>query len=176
LRYAAFLRGINVSGHAVIRMADLKRAFERMGFVNVRTLLASGNVIFDSQRSDRKLLTREIEAGLQELKQDIRLILRSVDDLDALRQADPFREIEVTPSIRLYVTFLAARSRPRSISVPYATAQNEFRILSATAEDVFSVLDLSKGKGTPDAMNVIEREYGSDVTTRNWNTVLKVLA
>jgi uncharacterized protein (DUF1697 family) len=176
LRFAAFLRGINVGGHGAIRMADLKRAFERMGFVNVRTLLTSGNVVFDSQRSDRKVLTREIEAGLQELKQDIRVILRSVDDLAALRQADPFREIEVTPGIRLYFTFLAARSRRRTITLPFATAQNEFRILSETAEDVFSVLDLSKGKGTPDAMNVIEREYGSDVTTRNWNTVLKVLA
>lgn len=45
--YVAFLRGINVGGHAVIRMSELQRAFEGLGFENVRTVLASGNVIFD---------------------------------------------------------------------------------------------------------------------------------
>jgi hypothetical protein len=40
---------------------------------------------------------------------------------------------------------------------------------------VFSVVDLEKGLGTPEAMALIEREFGSNITTRNWNTVLKVL-
>jgi uncharacterized protein (DUF1697 family) len=44
-----------------------------------------------------------------------------------------------------------------------------------TPTEVFSVLDLSKGKGTPDVMSILEKEFGSKLTTRNWNTILKIL-
>jgi hypothetical protein len=88
---------------------------------------------------------------------------------------DPFRGVAVTPSIRLYVTFLGEGSGPRTMAIPFSTPQGEFRILRATATEVFSVLDLALGKGTPQAMSIIEKEFGADVTTRNWNTVLKAL-
>jgi len=177
IRYVAFLRGINVGGHAPILMADLKRAFERLGFSDVRSLLASGNVVFASARADQKGLTNEIESGLKRaFKKDIRVILRGLDDLEMLRSAAPFKGIQVTPSIRLYVTFLSEKAKSRTISIPYASPQGEFRILQATSGEVFSVLDLSKGMGTPDAMNILEKEFGAEVTTRNWHTVLKAMA
>lgn len=64
-QYVAFLRGINVGGHGLIKMIDLKKAFEKMGFENVRTLLASGNVVFESEQTDNKALTTEIESFLK---------------------------------------------------------------------------------------------------------------
>jgi len=170
------LRGINVGGHATIKMSALKDAFEGMGFKDVRTLLASGNVIFECENSDEKMIADKIRSGLKEtLKKDIGVILRSRDDLETLRSADPFKGIEVTPSIRLYVTFFAEKTAPRTIAIPYATPQGEFRILRASPLEVFSVLDLAKGKGTPEAMSILEKEFGSNLTTRNWNTVLKTL-
>lgn len=175
-RYVAFLRGLNVGGHALIKIADLKKAFEKMGFENVRTLLASGNVIFESEQTDKKALIKEIESELRKaFKKDISVILRSLDDLKKLQSSEPFKGAKITPSIRLYVTFLSEKARPRTITIPYTSPQKEFRILHATPMEVFSVLDLSKGKGTPDAMNILEKEFGSNVTTRNWNTILKVL-
>ena len=45
-KYAAFLRGINVGGNNIIKMEELKKVFESMGFLNVKTILASGNVLF----------------------------------------------------------------------------------------------------------------------------------
>jgi uncharacterized protein (DUF1697 family) len=174
--YVAFLRGINVGGRSLIKMTDLRKVFAKIGFTNVRTMLASGNVVFSSAQMDEKAIVDEIRLGLKKtLKNDIGVALRSLDELKKLRSADPFKGIAVTPSIRLYVTFMAEKAKPRTISVPYATPQGEFRILQATPLEVFSVLDLAKGKGTPEAMNIIEKEFGSDVTTRNWNTVLKVL-
>jgi uncharacterized protein (DUF1697 family) len=176
IRYVAFLRGINVGGHALVKMADLKKAFAEMGFANVRTLLASGNVLFDSGQADKKVIAEKIGDGLRKLlRKDVGVALRSRDDLETLRLADPFKGIEVTPDIRLYVTFRGERAGPRSISIPYATPQGELRILRATPTEVFSVLDLAKGKGTPEAMAIIEKEFGASVTTRNWNTVLKAL-
>ena len=175
-QYVAFLRGINVGGHGLIRMTDLKIAFEKMGFKNVRTVLASGNVVFQSELTDTKALTKEIESSLKKaFEKDISVILRSSDDLNKLQSSEPFKGITVTPSIRLYVTFLSKKTGPRTITIPYTSFQNEFRILHATPTDVFSVLDLSKGKGTPDVMNILENEFGPYITTRNWNTVLKVL-
>jgi uncharacterized protein (DUF1697 family) len=175
-QYIAFLRGINVGGHALIKMADLKKTFEKMGFKNVRSFLASGNVVFESERTDASAITKEIESGLKAaFNRDINVILRSLDDLKKLKSLEPFKGITVTLSTRLYVTFLSEKSRPRSIAIPYTSPQKEFSILHATPREVFSILDLSKGKGTPDVMNILKNEYGSNITTRNWNTILKVL-
>jgi hypothetical protein len=44
-----------------------------------------------------------------------------------------------------------------------------------TPWEVFSVLDLSKGKGTIDTMSILEKEFGPNVTTRNWNTILRII-
>lgn len=175
-RYVAFLRGINVGGNTVIKMADLKATFERMGFQDVRTVLASGNVIFAAIAKDPKTLATEIETGLKKaLGKDIDVVVCSSDDLKKLQSSEPFKGIEMTPSMRLYVTFLSAKIQPRTICIPYSTAEGEFRILQATAGEVFSVVDFAKGKGTLEAMLILEKEFGSKLTTRNWNTVLKIL-
>jgi uncharacterized protein (DUF1697 family) len=175
-QYIAFLKGINVGGHLLIRMADLKNSFEEMGFEHVRTILASGNVIFESRQDDKQVLTQKIESALKSAwKKDIGVILRNMDDLRNLRSSGPFRRTRMTPDIRLYVTFLAHRAGPRSITLPYTSPGGEFGIIHATDGEVFSSIDLSKGKGTTDLMNLLTKEYGPDITTRNWNTVVKVL-
>lgn len=174
--YAAFLRGINVGGHAPIKMADLKTVFEGLGFKNVRTILASGNVVFETEPADQEALQGEIEAGLKKsYKNDIGVLLRRLDDLKKLRALEPFRGIAAGPSLRLYVTFLSEKAGRLAPSPPQASPQKGFRILRATPAEVFSVVDLSLGKGTTEAMAWIEKEFGSRVTTRNWNTVLKIL-
>jgi uncharacterized protein (DUF1697 family)/uncharacterized protein YdhG (YjbR/CyaY superfamily) len=175
--YVAFLRGINVGGKGLVRMADLTDAFEDMGFTGVRTVLASGNVVFASERTDKKAITVEIGAALKKmLNRDIGVLLRGMDELKKLESMQPFKGIKMTPGIRLYVTFLAGKTRVRSIEIPYASERNGFRILSATRSEVFSVVDLAKGKGTPELMSMIEREFGPMATTRNWDTVLKTTA
>ena len=175
--YVAFLRGINVGGHAPIKMAALKDAFAEMGFEKVRTLLASGNVLFESGQADKRAIAAEIALGLHRLlRKDVGVVVRSRQDLEKILAADPFKGIVVTPSTRLYVTFLGEKTGPRTMAVPYAAPRGDFRILRATPTEVFSVLDLSKGKGTPEAMAIIEKEFGANVTTRNWNTVLKALS
>jgi uncharacterized protein (DUF1697 family) len=85
-QYIVFLREINVGGQALITMADLKKAFEKIGFKNVRTFLASGNVVIESEQTDASALTKEIESGLKAaFNRDINLILRSLDDLKKLK-------------------------------------------------------------------------------------------
>ena len=86
-RYAAFLRGVNL-GKRTVKSAELKSAFEAMGFTEVKTLLASGNVLFDAKPS--KGLKAKIEAGLKEqFGFAIGTVLRSVDELEAMVASDP---------------------------------------------------------------------------------------
>jgi len=107
-RYVAFLRGINVGGHGAIKMTDLKAAFDRMGFNGVKTVLASGNVVFEAPQADEKGLRIEIESGLKKaFRRDISVLLRNRDDLRQLRSSEPFKRIEALPGVQLYVTFLS---------------------------------------------------------------------
>lgn len=167
-RYAAFLRGINVGGNNLISMDDLLEAFASWGFANVKTVLASGNVIFDA----KAVTAQGIEQKMAEsFGMGSSVILRTIDNLQALADADPFRGIKVTPQTRLYVTFLA--EKPKSDRVP--RQDENFRILRVSGGEVFSVLTVVPDRRTVDLMKVLEDTFGKKVTTRNWKTVLRVL-
>ena len=172
MKYVALLRGINVGGHT-IKMAELKTVFESMKFENVKTLLASGNVLFETPEAN-SLLTPQIEERLEKkYGYKIGVILRSSEQIQLLITKDPFKDITVTPETRLYVTFLS--EKPTStLKIPYETPDKNFKILSVTETEVCSVLTLTPDHKTVDLMSMIEKEYGKKVTTRNWNTVLKV--
>lgn len=66
-KYVAFLRGINVGGNALIKMADLKIALSQSGLNNVRTYIQSGNVIFESSENDKYLLADHISEVIQSI-------------------------------------------------------------------------------------------------------------
>lgn len=156
-------------------MDDLKRAFESLGFGNVKTVLASGNVLFEAQRTSATLLAKTIEQKLkQRFGSDIGVIVRTLKELERLAESNPFRGIAVTPQTRLYVTFLSEEPTSR-LKIPYATPDKAFRILRVTTSEVSSLLTLSPDHGTVDLMQIIEKEFGRKVTTRNWNTVLRLL-
>ena len=86
-RYAAFLRGVNL-GKRTVKSAELKAAFEAMGFGNVRTLLASGNVLFDAKPS--RTLKQVVEDGLRaQFGFEVLVVLRTLDDLKTMVASDP---------------------------------------------------------------------------------------
>jgi hypothetical protein len=161
--YVAFLRGINVSGKQ-IKMDALRKAFESLGFQNVKTALASGNVLFESGEKDKARLAKTIRKKLaDEFGQDKPVMLRTIGEIRGMVDSDPFKGIEVTPQTRLYVTFLE-KSSLGGLPIPYESPEGDFKILSASGGALFSVLELSPSRGTVDLMSVIEKEYGSDVT------------
>jgi uncharacterized protein (DUF1697 family) len=61
-QYIAFLRGIN--GGLTLKMADLRKLFERLGFTNIKTVLATGNVIFEASQSNRMEIASQIERAI----------------------------------------------------------------------------------------------------------------
>lgn len=173
-KYAAFLRGINVGG-VTVKMDKLKKTFEAIGFTNVKTLLASGNVLFMAPAASESTLVNKIETKLETaFGREIGVLVRKVEALQRLAEDNPFAGIKVTPQTRLYVTFLSEKPKS-SLKIPYESPDKGFKIIRANAGEVCTVLTLSPTAGTVDLMSFLEKEFGRKVTTRSWNTIEKIL-
>ena len=113
-RYVALLRGINVGTAKRLGMADLRAVFERLGFTNVRTLLQSGNVVFDSARAP---VASAIETAIASTGVSARVLVLSASAFRTIVDANPLREVSVDHS-KAVVTFVEAM--PASVDRPAA--------------------------------------------------------
>jgi uncharacterized protein (DUF1697 family) len=170
-KYAAFLRGINVGGHKKVPMPALKQVFENLGFGNVKTLLISGNVVFEGRHEQVRRIPGALEKAFGF---PIDTIVFPFEVIVKMVRSAPFTAVRVSPRTRLYVTFLA-REPSAPPRLPLLSDDRSFTILRLADRAVFSVLDPGKN-GTPEAMNLLEKTFGNNVTTRNFNTVVKVAA
>lgn len=172
-RYIAFLRGINVGGHHKVPMPELRIELEKLGFENTVTILNSGNVIFGAAKDDSENLEKTISGQLEKsFGFPIPTMVRSSEMICELLNADPFKDIKVTKDIRLYVSFLRENIET-NLKLPWSSADNSYRILSKENKTILSVLDLSISK-TIKAMETLEKNFGKDITTRNWNTLERI--
>lgn len=173
--YASFLRGINVGGHKKVPMEKLRATFEALGYAQVRTLLNSGNVIFQAKNAAPASLDRRIARELEEaFGFPIGVITRPVESLRQMVEADPFTGIKVTPETRLYVTFFSETPESK-LPLPHETPGKELQILALKDNAIFSVVTISDRRGTVDAMGFLEKTWGREVTTRNWNTIQRIV-
>ncbi|MCH7565028.1 MAG: DUF1697 domain-containing protein [Gemmatimonadetes bacterium] len=105
-RHIAFLRGINVGGHRV-KMDEVGHLFVGLGFSDVSTFIASGNVVFESPDKDCAGLEQTIEGHLEtELGYEVATFIRSITELQAISAVEPFGTAD--PNHSLYVVFLHA--------------------------------------------------------------------
>lgn len=151
-------------------MAKLRAAFEAAGFTDVKTVLASGNVVFSANRASESTLQRKAQAAmLKRLGRDFLTIVRSVDALRAMLETDPYKRFDLAPGAKRIVTFL--RGRPTS-QIVLPIELDGARILSMADGAVFSAY-MPSPKG-PVFMRLIEKTFGKELTTRTWDTVAKV--
>ena len=168
-RYVAFLRGVSPMN---ARMPQLRRCFEQAGFTNVRTLLSSGNVVFDAPSRSASAIARKAEATMErELDRTFRTFVRPASHLRALIDADPFAGWELAADAKRVVTFLHAAGAGDT-ALP--RQQDGLRILAVKEADVFTAYIPTPGN--PRFMALIEKTFGADVTTRTWETVKKCAA
>ena len=105
MKYVAFLRGINVSGQKIIKMENLREMFSSFGFKNVTTYIQSGNVLFETAKTNAQTLTKKIESGLQKaLGYDVTVLVRTVDEMVEIVKRNPFKNIKADEEKLLYVT------------------------------------------------------------------------
>jgi uncharacterized protein (DUF1697 family) len=166
-RYAAFLRGVSPMN---AKMPQLKAAFEAAGFTDVKTVLSSGNVIFDGPRASAASLQRKAEAAIWELLgRDFLTIVRPIDALRKMLASDPYKAFRLPAGAKRVVTFL--RARPRA-APELPIELHGARILHMSGGEVFTAYVRSP-KG-PVFMTLIEQTLGKELTTRTWDTVAKV--
>ena len=174
-KYVALLRGINVGGNKLIKMADLREVFESARFKNVRTYIQSGNVIFESADTDDQAIVRKIEKKIyQALGHEVTVILRTVAELKASVKAGPFKNIESGEDVMLFVTFMASApiKEPR---LPFMIAKENAEILAIKNRAAFIVCRRKKNGMFSFPNAFFEKELGVSSTTRNWRTVYKIL-
>lgn len=171
--YVAFLRGINVGGHHKVPMADLRGEMEHLNCEKVVTLLNTGNIIFEAKADEIGTLENTISAHLEKVFDfPIPVIIRKSEVILKMLANDPFQSTPLTKDIRLYVSLL--RKAPEvAIQLPWTSENQAFQIIEIRDNTIFSVLDLSVTK-TPKGMENLERYFGKDITTRNWNTIKRV--
>ncbi len=169
----ALLRAVNVGGRAKIGMADLRQAFAALGFADARTVLQTGNAIFESEAQSGRKLESELESALAEmlgLQTDV--LIRSAQDWDAIIAANPFpREAANDPS-HLIVMPLKDEPGQDALKELRAAVKGRERVEMVGPQLYITYPD---GIGRSKLTNaLIEKRLRTRGTGRNWNTVLKI--
>ena len=173
-KFIAFLRAINVGGH-IVKMDQLRELFAAMGFANVETFIASGNVIFESKSKDTNALQLQIENHLlKAVGYEVATYVRTVDELARVAKYQPFSESELNAEGNtLYVGFIAD-SPAKAVSQKVESLATDVDDLKVTGREVYWLLHTnfsdSKLSGP-----ILERTLGTKVTFRNINTVRRIV-
>jgi uncharacterized protein (DUF1697 family) len=165
-RYVAFLRGVSPMN---AKMPALKSCFEAAGFSEVRTVLSSGNVVFDARSSSNAALAGRAEKAMQSgLGRAFGTIVRSTEYLEAFIESDPFAEFSLPPTAKRVVTFLRS---PGEAKLRLPIEQDGASILKFTGSEVLAAY--VPGPKGPVFMSLLERTFGTSITTRTLETVRK---
>jgi uncharacterized protein (DUF1697 family) len=150
-------------------MPELKRCFEGAGFTNVRTVLSSGNIVFDARSASEASLERKAESSMQKLLgRTFYTIVRPADSLRSLLATDPYADFAVPPNAKRIVSFLRT---PAAAKLALPLKADGAQVLRVMGREVFTAY-VPSDKG-PVFMTLIEKAFGTDITTRTWETVKK---
>ncbi|MDA4105900.1 DUF1697 domain-containing protein [Mycolicibacterium holsaticum] len=170
-RYAAFLRGVNVGG-VNLKMADVAEAFQDAGFSNVRTILATGNVLLDSPAKEATVRRRAEKALRERFGYDAWVLAYDLDTVRAISEAYPFeREVDGHHS---YVTFV---TDPQVLDELVGLAEDAGKHEKIRRGDGVVYWQVAKSATLDSVMGKTmgKKRYKSSTTTRNLRTVEKVL-
>ena len=173
--YIALLRAINVGGNATVTMADLREAVADLGFEDVQTLLASGNLVFRTNAATEASLARRLEEqARKQLGLRTIFFVRTAKDLQITVARNPFPDAARDDPGHLVVMFLK--------DAPDASAVDALRdaikgreTVQAISKQLYVVYPDGIGRSKL-TIDLIERKLGTQGTGRNWNTVLKLAA
>jgi uncharacterized protein (DUF1697 family) len=173
-KYLALLRGITMIGSRSFDMADVKVAFERLGYHQVKTIGNRGNVVFETPQTDVRKITRDAEKGLASIAGSaIGVSVRNLSEIKAMIAANPFKRVKADASTKLLVTFLSGKSG-NQLRAPFESPDGDFKILAVAPDAVYSVAIHSPGQRGTGLLRLLEKQFGKEIATRNWSTILKI--
>lgn len=173
-KFIAFHRAINVSGSKIIKMEYLRELFTDMGYKNVASYIQTGNVYFETRANNTDNIAKNIETELEKaLGFEVETFVRTIDELQAIADNDPFKDIEDDGNAVVYIGFL--KEKPAK--------EHEEKLLALNSEvDTFKIIDhelyalryrdKGKSKFTP---KLTEQKLKTICTTRNRKTIYKLL-
>lgn len=172
--HLALLRGINVSGHSMIKMEALKITLEAIGFQNVQTYIQSGNVFLDTEEENAAAVGFKIKQQIFKVfGHEVPVVVIAKEDLEACFKNNPFLKEKNLDSKKLYVAFISTTLSN--------TSMNDLRIsqfkpdeASIDGNKIFIKYAIGAGKTRFD-QKYIEKKLNVIATIRNWNTVTQLL-
>ena len=174
-RYIAFLRAINVGGHNTVKMDFLRRLFGSLGFSNVETFIASGNVVFETTSKNARALEREIENRLREaLGYEVATFIRTDGELAVVASYKPFSRSDLDGAAALNIAFLGDWLDDKS-SQRLMTLRTDVDDFHIHEREVYW-LCRKKQSGSKISNAVLEKVIGQKSTLRGANTVQKMAA
>jgi uncharacterized protein (DUF1697 family) len=174
ITYVSMIRGINV-GSKRIKMDDLKEMYKLLGFLEVKTYIQSGNVIFKSPKTDSDDLIKKIKDKILEVfGYDVEIIIRTRTELEKVIENNPFKDDDIE---HIYVTFLSKTPSESDFNILKQDMVEQMKILDKYSYDNKEIfLYLPEGYGrTKLNNNYFENKLDLSATTRNWKTVNKLL-
>jgi uncharacterized protein (DUF1697 family) len=169
-RYVAFLRGVSPMN---AKMEDLRAAFEAAGFSDVATVQSSGNVVFGARPAPGPALERKAEAAMaaSRLGRSFLTIVRSIDELRGLLEADPWSRFRLQPGAKRIVTFL--RAAPGALPA-LPLERDGARILAVEGREVITAY-VPHPSG-PAFMVLLQKTFGEEATTRTRDSVQRIVS
>jgi len=174
MKHLALLRGINVSGHNMIKMDALKTMLENIGFKNVETYVQSGNVFLETEDENAQSVGFIIKQEIyKQLGFDVPVIVIHRTDLEKCLTTNPFFKEKGVDTKKLYVAFISKELNN--------SALNELKISQFKPDEAFIdgnriYMKLETGAGnTRLTQKYIEKKLNVTATSRNWNTVNKLI-
>ena len=174
-QYLALLRGINVGGNNIIKMADLKACFENIGFTDVITYIQSGNVLYRATEKDKIRLTTKIEGALSErFSYKSRIVTVTHKELKNVVEGAPKGFGKDLDKYRYDVIFLKEPLTPKNAMKNVRIKEGVDNAYAGKYVLYFSRL-ISKASQSH-LTKIIALPMYQNMTIRNWNTTTKLLA
>ncbi|MBF4515731.1 DUF1697 domain-containing protein [Flavobacterium sp. ANB] len=171
--HLALLRGINVSGHNMMKMDALKTMLENIGFQNVRTYLQSGNFFVDSEEEATKVGFMIKQEIFKVFGHEVPTIVITKQDLELCFANNPFLKEKDIDTKKLYVAFVSTLLKKENIN-DLKISQFKPDEASIDGNRIFIKYAVGAGKTRLEG-KYIEKKLNVIVTMRNWNTVTNLL-
>lgn len=172
--FIALLRGINVSGHKPVPMAELQKVFAALGFPGAKTYIQSGNVVFKSAEKDGKRVAAALEAGiLKKFGFEVPVIVRTPEQLSAALSGNPYAKAKASENERVYITYLEHPPAKEAVKALHAFSDpvDELKVVKT---EVYILARNGYGKSKL-SNTFVEKKLGVRATTRNLETTAKLI-
>lgn len=172
MRYVALLRGINLGGNVLVKMAELRKTFEGLGFDKVKTYINSGNVAFDARKTAESRLVAKIEAAVEkQVGRPVAVMVREQKDIERILKNNPF-DGKYESHKHMHVLFLKEempKEKEEQLQAS-ALAGEQYQV---RGREIYNLLPQGVA-GSLLKKGFFEKKPKVSYTGRNWRTVEKL--